>query len=76
MILEGPNTGLIVDVVQYRSVMPMSNGELVFDAWRIRHPSDEPNVVYFKEDKYLLPIRPSDLQETETDERLSEGAKQ
>lgn len=64
------------NVVEYAETVTMDDGEVLTRAWHIKHPSDEPNVLFYKEDKYLLPIRPGDLDETqEQDETLSEGVK-
>lgn len=67
MILTGPYAGQVVDVVKYYSMIDMSSGVILIDAWEIRHPSDPRGTRYFKEDKYLLPIRSGDLDETEAD---------
>lgn len=72
ILLEGRFTGYIVDVVEYYPTVELSDGEVLVNAWHIRHPSDEPGVQYFKLDKYLLPIRPGELAESETEE-LSQG---
>ena len=67
ILLTGPFAGCIVDVIEYHGVIELSDGKVLVDAWLIRHETDEPDTDYFKEDKYLLPIRPGDLDETEAD---------
>ena len=55
ILLEGSYSGCIVDVVEYYATVAIDSGEVLVNAWHIRHSSDEPNTQYFKEDKYLLP---------------------
>jgi hypothetical protein len=74
IILEGPCVGFVVDVVEYYGVSEMTDGEVLTNAWHIKHHTDDPDWNYFKEDKCLLPIRPGDLDESETDElSLTQG---
>ena len=75
--LDSGCEGLIVEVGEYvGTVEGLNNPSVISDAWRIHHPSCEAGWRYFCEDKYLLPIRPGDLDETETDELgLKEGAR-
>ena len=68
LLSDGPSAGFIVDVVKYYGTVEMEDGEVLVNAWHIRHPSDEPGWQFFTEDQYLLPIRPGDLDETETEE--------
>ena len=70
MYLTGWNVGKIVEVVKYYSVVEMDDGEVLIDAWCVRHPNHELDTTFFREDKTMLPIRPGDLDETETDERF------
>jgi len=73
IVLVGLSAGQIVDVVKHYPEAKMQDGEVMFDVWHIKHQTDDPRVNYFREDKYLLPIRPGDLEETETDELTVEG---
>jgi len=73
IVLVGLSAGQIVDVVEHYPEAIMQDGEVMFDVWHIKHQTDDPRVNYFREDKYLLPIRPGDLEETETDELILEG---
>lgn len=68
--LNGKRVGHIVEVVEYHATVELDSGEVLIDAWQVRHETDDPDTDYFKEDKYLLPIRPSDLEETEVDELM------
>lgn len=68
ILLTGSYAGIIVDVLEYHSSVTVSNAPPMVDAWHIRHPSDEPRTKYYFEDRYMLPIRPGDLDQTETDE--------
>ena len=67
IVLIGPNAGLLVDVAKYCGTIEMSDGQVLINAWQVKHPSDDPDIDYFREDKYLLPIRPGDLEESELD---------
>lgn len=71
ILLEGPYSGYIVDVVEYCGTRQMTDGEIVVNGWRIQHPSFPPPSITrsYARDKNLLPIRPGDLDESETDER-------
>ena len=66
IVLVGPRAGYIVDVLEYHPRVVLGNGKVMVDAWHTRHPSDEPDIDYFNRDKNLLPIRPGDLEESET----------
>ena len=66
-VLAGPRAGYIVDVLEYHPRVVLSNGKVMVDAWHTRHPSYDPDVDFFNRDKNLLPIRPGDLEESETD---------
>lgn len=66
--LEGRGMGQIVEVVEYYGTVTIDSGEVLVNAWHVQHPSDDPDTDYFKEDKYLLPIRPGDLDKSETEE--------
>lgn len=70
ILLEGPYLGYIVDVVEFCGTKKMTDGTVVVNAWIIRHPSFPPTSISISHahDKNLLPIRPGDLDETETDE--------
>ena len=68
ILLFGPCAGYIVDVVEYYGTVAMDNGEVLVNAWHIRHSSDDVDTEYFREDKHLSPIRPGDLDENEIDE--------
>ena len=70
IVLQGPLVGAIVKVLRCAGTLTMSDGEVLVNAWQTHHSSNNPNWDYFKEDRYLLPIRPGDLKETE--ERISE----
>lgn len=61
--------GQIVEVYEYHCTVDFpETGEVIFDAWKVLHPTYESGFSFFCEDKYLFPIRPGDLDETETDE--------
>jgi len=66
-VLAGPRAGYIVDVLEYHPRVVLSNGKVMVDARHTRHPSYDPDVDFFNRDKNLLPIRPGDLEESETD---------
>lgn len=72
ILLEGPRIGAIVKVLKYVGALTLSDGQVLVNAWQTHHSSNEPDCDYFKEDKYLLPIRPGELAESETEE-LSQG---
>lgn len=57
--------GQIVEIDRYRGTIELPDGAVISDAWQVLHPAYDPDWNYYCEDKYLLPIRPSDLEETE-----------
>ncbi|PTQ80728.1 hypothetical protein C8R21_11475 [Nitrosospira multiformis] len=62
----------IVEVAEYRPTVKWPSGFAMFDVWKVLHPTYEAGYSYFCEDKYLLPIPPDDLEETETEEFVCE----
>ncbi|SCX76933.1 hypothetical protein [Nitrosospira sp. Nsp13] len=65
--------GQIVEIVEYIGRVDVETRAVLANAWQILHPTYDPDYHYFCEDKYLLPIRPGDLEETESDELSLEG---
>ena len=65
MYITGRYVGKIVDVVEYYGTVAMDDGEVLINAWHVRHPNHEPGITFFREDKAMLPIRPGDLDETD-----------
>ena len=68
LYIAGKRVGRIVEVVKFYPIVEMSNGEVMVDAWMVRHPDHAPDTEYFQRDKYMMPIRPGDLEDTEDDE--------
>ena len=68
--LDNEYSGQIVEVGEYHGTVdfPKFGGKEIFDAWKVLRPSYEAGFSYYCEDKYLVPIRPGDLDETEIDE--------
>lgn len=69
MYITGLNVGKIVEVCEYYPAIEMDDGKVLISAWRVRHPNHEAGTTFYREDKTMLPIRPGDLDESETDER-------
>jgi hypothetical protein len=68
--LDKRYSGQIVEVGEYHGTVdfPENGGQVIFYAWKVLHPSYERGYSYYCEDKYLFPIRPGDLDESETGE--------
>ena len=60
--------GYVVTVGAYHGPAVMSDGGVMVNAWRVHHFFKGTINRIYMEDKYLMPIRPGDLDETETDE--------
>jgi hypothetical protein len=74
LYISGCRAGRIVEVIKYRGTVETSDGYVLIDAWQVQHPDHEPDCAYFQEDRLMMPIRPGDLDESETDELgLREG---
>jgi hypothetical protein len=68
ILLAGKHVGYIVEILEFQPfVLTVSHG-YKYDVWHINHPDFDQNFRHCMEDKYLLPIRPGDLDESETDE--------
>lgn len=71
--IAGISAGRIVEVIKYVGAIALSDGSFMTQAWQVQHPDHHPNGTYYQEDRIMLPIRPGDLEEGETDELSLEG---
>lgn len=68
VLLAGSDVGKFVNVLEFQPFVGTVSHGYKYNVWHIHHPDFDPNFRHCIEDKYLLPIRPGDLDETETDE--------
>lgn len=68
ILLTGPHVGYIVDILEFQPFVETVRHGYKYNVWHINHSDFDQNFRHCMEDEYLLPIRPGDLDETETDE--------